>query len=290
MRTEDPQLLQRVNEKMLLAARQLRLPLSGRLWRGQTGNWAGAGVGSSIDFQDHRSYLPGDDPRYINWQAFARTGNYSMKLYREEVSPFIDIVLDTSGSMFADPAKRERSWELLYFAWESALQAGTGLRIYLASGDQVREIRYEELATWKIELPPATEGPPPLASVPWRSGSLRVVITDLLYPPDAPSLLLPMAFGNGRGLFFSVHSAAESNPDWSGHLSFVDSENGSRHRRFVSPDLLERYRRNYNRHFGNWQDETRRHNLLMARVSAEGDFTTALQEEAMAQGAIESWA
>src|SRR5690606_30466315 len=127
MSLENPELLQRVNEKMSLAARQLRLPLSGRLWRGQSGNWSGAGAGSSIDFQDHRTYLPGDDPRYINWQAYARTGNYSMKLYREEVSPNIDIVLDASGSMFFDPAKRERSWELLYFCRESALQSGSAL-------------------------------------------------------------------------------------------------------------------------------------------------------------------
>ncbi|MFN9663179.1 MAG: DUF58 domain-containing protein, partial [Akkermansiaceae bacterium] len=26
-----------------------------------------------MDFQDHRSYSPGDDPRHINWQAYART-------------------------------------------------------------------------------------------------------------------------------------------------------------------------------------------------------------------------
>ncbi len=288
MSLENPELLQRVNEKMSLAARQLRLPLSGRLWRGQSGNWSGAGVGSSIDFQDHRSYLPGDDPRYINWQAYARTGHYSMKLYREEVSPNIDIVLDASGSMFFDPAKRERSWELLYFCRESALQSGSALQMYLTSGDQIRELRHEQLASWQIDLPDSASGPPALASIPWRSGSLRVVITDLLYPPHAPTLLLPLAHGNGRGLLFAIHTAAETDPDWHGHLSLIDSETGTRERRYVSADLMERYRRNYARHFENWHTETRRHNLLLARLPAEPDFVQAMQTQALPTGAVET--
>lgn len=290
MRKEDPALLQEVHERMLLAARQLRLPFSGRLWRGQSGNWSGAGVGSSIDFQDHRSYLPGDDPRYINWQAYARTGHYSMKLYREEVSPNLDVVLDASGSMFFDAAKRARSWELLYFCWESAMRSGISTRLYLGSGDAVREMRSEELAAWRVELPEPTEGPPPLASVPWRAGSLRVIISDLLYPPHAGSLLLPVGLGNGRGVFFAIHARAETDPDWSGHLAFVDSESGRRERRFVSANLLARYRANYARHFGEWQTEVRRHNLILARLAAEGDFVDAMLEEPMERGAVESWA
>ena len=74
-------------------------------WSGTAGNVLGRGTGSSIDFQDHRQYVPGDDPRHINWQAYARTGHYSMKLYREEVTPRIDLVYDVSGSMFLDTAK-----------------------------------------------------------------------------------------------------------------------------------------------------------------------------------------
>jgi len=75
-------------------ARKLRLPLRSRILQSRAGEFLGAGVGSSLDFQDHRAYVPGDDPRHINWQAFARTGHYTMKLYREEVRPIVDLVLD----------------------------------------------------------------------------------------------------------------------------------------------------------------------------------------------------
>lgn len=82
-------------------ANRLRLPLRSKVWRGGSGDFAGAGTGSSMDFQDHRNYVPGDDPRHINWQAYARTGQYTMKLYREEVRPVIDLICDVSPSMLS---------------------------------------------------------------------------------------------------------------------------------------------------------------------------------------------
>ena len=101
--------LTRYHATALAAAGRLRLPLRSRVWKGQAGEFQGAGVGSSLDFQDHRTYVPGDDPRHINWQAYARTGQYTMKLYREEVRPVVDVVLDASESMFFDPQKAQRA-------------------------------------------------------------------------------------------------------------------------------------------------------------------------------------
>ena len=62
---------------MKAAASVARLPLRAGMWSGVAGSVLGQGTGSSIDFQDQRQYMPGDDPRHINWQAYARTGNYT---------------------------------------------------------------------------------------------------------------------------------------------------------------------------------------------------------------------
>ena len=101
----DLDTLQQAHSRALAAAGRLRLPLRSKAWQGQAGEFAGSGTGSSLDFQDHRAYSPGDDPRHINWQAYARTGNYTMKLFREEVRPVVDLILDASESMFFDPGK-----------------------------------------------------------------------------------------------------------------------------------------------------------------------------------------
>src|SRR5476651_524077 len=88
---------------------QVCLPFRSRAWRGSAGAWQGRGQGSSIDFQDHRAYAPGDDPRHLDWAAYARTNNYTMKLFREEVSPRLDLALDVSQSMAFTPEKEARS-------------------------------------------------------------------------------------------------------------------------------------------------------------------------------------
>ena len=157
--------------RMQAVAEHLSLPWRSRQWRGQAGGWMGVGSGSSIDFQDHRPYLPGDDPRYIDWRAFARTGHYIMKLYREEVSPMLDLVLDVSPSMAYRPEKRQRVLELLLFAVSSARRSAGSLRVFAASADAVRPLEPERAPGEGAALFPKTAaGPPLLAAVPWRSG------------------------------------------------------------------------------------------------------------------------
>src|SRR6476659_7507885 len=63
------------------------------------GSRLGRRAGSSIDFQDYREYQPGDDLRFIDWGIYARTDRLSIKLFREEVTPHLDLVLDGSRSM-----------------------------------------------------------------------------------------------------------------------------------------------------------------------------------------------
>src|SRR6478735_11130194 len=75
----DPAMVRECHARARAWAAMFRLPLRQQNWRGLTGQHAGQGTGSSLDFHDHRAYSPGDDPRHINWQAYARTGHYSMK-------------------------------------------------------------------------------------------------------------------------------------------------------------------------------------------------------------------
>src|SRR2546422_10183740 len=66
---------------------------------GWTGTRSGRRAGSSIDFQDYREYQPGDDLRFIDWGIYARSDKLTVKLYREEVTPHLDLILDGSRSM-----------------------------------------------------------------------------------------------------------------------------------------------------------------------------------------------
>ena len=167
-----PEALKDAYSRSSTCASRLRLPLRSKVWRGGSGEFAGSGTGSSMDFQDHRNYAPGDDPRHINWQAYARTGQYTMKLYREEVRPVVDLICDVSPSMFLDDTKSARTAELLSFFTQSSLRAGASLSIHLVSGAAHRFVPPEAIPThqWFDAVRKLQEedsaGPLNLSSVP----------------------------------------------------------------------------------------------------------------------------
>jgi uncharacterized protein (DUF58 family) len=55
--------------------------------------------GFSIEFAQHRQYVPGDDLRYVDWKVFGRTDKVYLKQYEEETNLVSYFLLDTSQSM-----------------------------------------------------------------------------------------------------------------------------------------------------------------------------------------------
>ncbi|HYC71794.1 MAG TPA: DUF58 domain-containing protein [Opitutaceae bacterium] len=276
----------------LAAALAFRLPFGRQAWRGAQGNWLGVGLGSSIDFQDHRAYAPGDDPRYIHWAAYARTGQLTMKLYRAEVAPLVDIVVDVSESMSFDPAKAARTEQLLAFCVHSADGAGAPVRVHVADGADVRALPLEwvRAGRWRERRPAAARRAGPAAipgTLPWRPGALKVLVSDLLYPGEPAALLGPLAAGAGVGLVFAPAVADERELAPRGNVELVDCEGGARRRQRVDDDLAERYRTAYRRHFALWAEAARQRGVLLAPVAGEGSLRDALAGEPLRQGLVE---
>jgi uncharacterized protein (DUF58 family) len=55
--------------------------------------------GYGMDYDESRPYLPGDELRFMNWRATARTGKPHMKVFREERKPTVFIVVDRRQNM-----------------------------------------------------------------------------------------------------------------------------------------------------------------------------------------------
>src|SRR5437764_367948 len=80
-----------------------------RLLRGQAGVAVGQRAGSSLEFRDYRDYQPGDDLRHVDWNAFARSDVLTVKLFREEVTPHLDLLVDDSRSMALEGSAKARA-------------------------------------------------------------------------------------------------------------------------------------------------------------------------------------
>lgn len=56
-------------------------------------------LGLSLDFAEHRPYMPGDDIRRIDWRLFGRTDRHYVKLFEAETNANFVVLLDVSRSM-----------------------------------------------------------------------------------------------------------------------------------------------------------------------------------------------
>jgi uncharacterized protein (DUF58 family) len=55
--------------------------------------------GFSVEFVQHREYVPGDDIRHIDWKSYGRSERYTIKQYEQETNFVGHILLDASCSM-----------------------------------------------------------------------------------------------------------------------------------------------------------------------------------------------
>ncbi len=104
--------------------------------------------GFGSEFFQYRNYVPGDDPKYVDWKVYGRLDRFYTKVFREETNLDCTIVLDASASM-GYQGGRSLCSKLRYGAMLAAALA------YLArrQGDSIGFCAYaENLTAW---IPPA---------------------------------------------------------------------------------------------------------------------------------------
>lgn len=87
----DPEVVARVSNLELRARQIVEGMLSGR--------HRSPLFGHSVEFAQHREYVPGDDLRRLDWKVWAKADRLYVKQYEEETNLRATIVLDASASM-----------------------------------------------------------------------------------------------------------------------------------------------------------------------------------------------
>jgi len=87
----DPQVLSKIRNLELLA----RHVVTGFI----NGMHRAPYFGASVDFAEHRGYVPGDDTRRLDWRLYARTDRYYIKQYEADTNANFAVLLDVSRSM-----------------------------------------------------------------------------------------------------------------------------------------------------------------------------------------------
>jgi uncharacterized protein (DUF58 family) len=67
--------------------------------------------GISVEFAQHRQYVPGDDIRHVDWKVFAKTDKVYLKQYLEETNLHLICVVDASESMgYGSVGDQKTTW------------------------------------------------------------------------------------------------------------------------------------------------------------------------------------
>ena len=210
--------------------------------------------GASVDFAEHRGYVPGDDIRRVDWRLYARTDRYYIKEYEADSNANFSVLLDVSRSMGFGSAGMTK---LDY----GRMLAGCLTYLVHRQRDRVGLVAFDDDIVEHV--PPSAKHLEVVLHVldrlsPSRPGSLRaplhkmaehfgrrsvlVLISDLYEEPDAVlEAIGPLRFRGNDVIVFHVLDAAELEFDFSDPSAFEDLESGEQIP-IVPGALAEQYR------------------------------------------------
>jgi uncharacterized protein (DUF58 family) len=241
-----------------------RAPIGGR-----AGERLGSGTGSSLEFQDYRHYAPGDDLRHVDWAAYARSDVLNIRLYREEVAPRLDLVLDVSRSMCVTDAKARAYGELAGLLACACARTGADVRVVtsptaaprpLARPEDVEPLLVCDAATSALES----------AYLPLRRRSLRVVVSDFLFPHDADALANRLARDGAWLALVQLTLREEAEPDVEGGRRLIDVEGHGAFDLVLDDRAVREYRARFSRLRSGLSTGARRIGARFAYLPADG--------------------
>lgn len=229
---------------------QFKMPVSGQA----AGNRKSRSKGSSVEFSDFREYVPGDDFRRVDWNAYGRFDKLYVKLFMEEREAPVQIFLDTSISMaFGEPDKntaaRRLAAALSYISlasYDRVMIVPWNSKAQGSFGPYRTQSAFIKVADLLEELPNNGEScfSDALRNMEWKSGrGISIIISDGLISEGIEDGLKYLKYRRQEIYLCHMLSPQEMFPQIDGALELVDSETGKMMEVTVSGALLGAYER-----------------------------------------------
>lgn len=252
--------------------------------------------GPGTSFRGHRGYVAGDDPRFIDWNAFLRLDELVIKEFDAEVQPKVTILLDVSASMNSSKSEKALAARKLAAAlgWvvlarhgavrvlpfpgarsEVAFSGRAGATAYLAHLDNLDAAKEGDLLTTAKS-----------AFVSRRHPGVTLILSDWC---EAQCFETAMAWLRQRGeTVEALHLflPSETDPQLTGLVELIDSESGRRTRAEMSPSLLAAYRDVVEAHFAEASRTARALGIGYHRLNAAMETETLVLETLRARALV----
>ncbi len=238
---------------------RFRLAMGHKSSMNLSGNRKSTQKGSSTEFSDFREYMPGDDIRRIDWNAYGRLDKYFIKEYMEEKEAVVSILLDTSASMNYGTRKKSDLACMLVAAlaylglnnmdrvvvydlkrMQSPFMANGGKRAVPGLLDWLDKCSFEG----DVDIYTAVK------QMPAKGNGVTIVISDFLQecflnPEEnaANQLLRYLNYRRQKVVFLHVLAGEELEISLSGTKNLIDAEDESSLRITLEADSIKRYQK-----------------------------------------------
>jgi uncharacterized protein (DUF58 family) len=214
--------------------------------------------GQSVEFDDFRNYVIGDDLRFIDWNIYARLDKLFLKLFQEEEDLSLSILIDTSGSTdFGTPNK------LQYMKHVAAALGYVGLVNYnrvsiaamsdsvVASTGGMRGRRnVARMMSFIDDLRPAGTSNFAAAckrfALTHRNKGVVVVLSDFFDKGGFEAGLRYVMGGRSDAFAVQILSPQEIDPPLKGDLKLKDIEDADTAEVSITGPLIQQYKNNLN--------------------------------------------
>jgi len=227
----DPQILARIGNLDLLA----RTVVDGFI----NGLHRAPYFGASIDFAEHRGYVPGDDIRRVDWRLYARTDRFYVKQYEADTNTNFCVLLDVSKSMgFGSRGVTKLEYAcflaacLAYLAHRQRDRVGiitfdNDIVSHVPPSAKHFNVMLHTLAKATPQRPGQLTEPLNKLAEHFKRRSVLVLISDFYEDPDAVlDSIKPLRFLGNELIAFHVLDPAEIQFNYTDASSFEDLESG----------------------------------------------------------------
>jgi uncharacterized protein (DUF58 family) len=198
-------------------------------------------LGLSIDFAEHRPYMPGDDIRRIDWRVFGRTDRFYVKEFEADTNANFIVLLDISRSMdYGSNGISKLDYARYLAACLSYFSRHQRDRVGLVTFDEnivdmvPPSAKHLEIVLHTIDrIGPGgsgdLEGPLLKVAEATKQRSILALISDLYHEPEAILRAANNLKNKGNDvLIFHVLDRAEIEFPFEGAMHFEDLESGER--------------------------------------------------------------
>lgn len=263
-----------IDIRFLSSLSRFRLAMSHKSSMNMSGNRKSVQKGSSTEFSDFREYMPGDDIRRIDWNAYARLDKFYIKEYMEEKEAVVRILIDTSASMsYGANSKADLAQKLAAaFAFmalnnmdrvqlidlkhpEMPFQASGGKRSLPSMIDWLNRLEFAEKVNLCETIP----------TLELNGSGVTVIVSDFLQEEFIDGtgealrkLLRFLSYKKQKVILLQVLAEQELRVDMTGTLNLIDMEEAGSLRVTIENKSIQTYEKALTRFMDSLQKEASR--------------------------------